>query len=85
MPMLRSGPDWIQRGDEWFDLVAKAEDPSKSTEKQLLQMLQTLLIERFQMKFHLEPVPLSGFALRVAKGGSKLPLSQSTAAREGLR
>jgi uncharacterized protein (TIGR03435 family) len=72
MPMLKTGPDWIQRGDERFDLVAKAEEPSKTTERQLLQMLQVLLVERFQMKFHLEPVQLPGFALRVAKGGSKL-------------
>jgi len=72
MPMLKTGPDWIQRGDERFNLVAKAEDPPRTTERQLLQMLQALLIERFQMKFHLEPVQLPGFALRVAKGGSKL-------------
>lgn len=49
----------------------------KTTEKQLLQMLQALLIERFQMKFHLEPVQLPGFALVVAKGGSKLQPTQS--------
>jgi len=72
MPMLKTGPDWIQRGDERFDVVAKAEYPAKTTEKQLLQMLQALLIERFQMKFHLESVQLPGFALKVAKGGPKL-------------
>jgi uncharacterized protein (TIGR03435 family) len=77
MPMLKTGPDWIQRGDERFNLVAKAEEPSKTTGKQLLQMLQALLIERFQMKFHLEPVRLPGFALRVAKGGSKLQPTKS--------
>jgi uncharacterized protein (TIGR03435 family) len=77
MSMLKTGPDWIQRGDERFNLVAKAEDPSKTTEKQLLQMLQALLIERFQMKFHLQPVQLPGFALRVAKGGSKLQPAKS--------
>ena len=77
MPMLKTGPDWIQRGDERFDVVAKAEYPAKTTEKQLLQMLQALLIERFQMKFHLESVQLPGFALRVAKGGSKLQPTKS--------
>jgi uncharacterized protein (TIGR03435 family) len=40
-------------------------------------MLQAALIERFQMKFHLEPVQLPGFALVVAKGGTKLHQSQS--------
>jgi uncharacterized protein (TIGR03435 family) len=77
MQMLKTGPDWIQRGDERFNLEAKAENPTKTTEKQLLQMLQALLVERFQMKFHLEPVMLSGFGLTVAKGGPKLKASTS--------
>lgn len=77
MTMLKSGPDWIQRGFDRFNLEAKAEDPAKTTEKQLLQMLQALLIERFQMKFHREPVEMSGFALTVAKGGSKLVPSKN--------
>lgn len=77
MPMLKTGPDWIQRGDERFNLEAKAENPSKTTEKQLLQMLRALLIERFQMKFHFEPVQLPGFGLTVAKSGSKLQQSKS--------
>jgi uncharacterized protein (TIGR03435 family) len=77
MQMLKSRPDWVQAGDERFNLEAKAEDPSKTTEKQLLQMLQAELIERFQVKFHLEPAQLPGFALTVVKGGSKLQESQS--------
>jgi uncharacterized protein (TIGR03435 family) len=77
MPMLKTGPDWMQRGDERFNLEAKAEEPGKTTEKQLLQMLQALLIERFQMKFHFEPVELRGFGLTVAKGGPKLQPSKT--------
>lgn len=77
MPMLKTGPDWIQRGDERFNLEAKAENPTKTTEKQLLEMLRALLIDRFEMKFHLEPVMLPGFGLTVAKGGSKLKPSAS--------
>jgi uncharacterized protein (TIGR03435 family) len=77
MPMLKSGPDWIQRGDERYNVEAEAENPTKSTEAQLLEMLQALLIERFQMKFHFEPVMLPGFALTIAKGGTKLRESKS--------
>ena len=84
MPMLKTGPDWMQRGDERFNLEAKAEYPTKTTEKQLLQMLQALLIERFQMKFHFEPVQLSGFALTIAKGGSKLRESKSEDTNESF-
>jgi uncharacterized protein (TIGR03435 family) len=84
MQMLKAGPDWIQRGDERFNLEAKAEDPAKTTERQLLQMLQALLIERFGMKYHLEPAILPGFALTVAKGGSKLHESKSQDAEESF-
>jgi len=72
MELIKSGPDWIARGDERFNIEAKAEDSSKATEKQLLGMLQALLIERFQMKFHREPTERPGFALRIAKSGPKL-------------
>jgi uncharacterized protein (TIGR03435 family) len=79
MQKLKTGPDWIQRGDDRFNLEAKAEDPRTTTEQQLLQMLQSLLIERFQLKYHREDVQESGFALTVGKNGPKL--KQSTADR----
>ncbi len=74
---LKTGPDWIQRGDLRFDVQAKAEDPSKTTEQQLLTMLQNLLVERFQLKFHSETTETSGSALTVARGGSKLKATES--------
>jgi len=77
MQMIESGPDWIQRGMERFDVVAKAEDPSKATEQQLLTMLQNLLVERFQMKFHRRPAETPGFALTVGKNGPHLEASKS--------
>jgi uncharacterized protein (TIGR03435 family) len=77
MNMIESGPDWIQRGIERFDVVAKAEDPSKATQQQLLTMLQNLLVDRFQMKFHRKPVETSGFALTVGKNGPILEASKS--------
>lgn len=77
MQSLKSGPDWIQRGDLRFNVEAKAENPGKATEKELLAMLQGLLIERFQLKFHFETSEEPGFALVVAKGGAKLRPSKS--------
>jgi uncharacterized protein (TIGR03435 family) len=77
MLMIQSGPDWIQRGDERYNVDAKAEDPSKTTEQQLLTMLQNMLVERFQMKFHREPVEARGFALVIAKNGPRLTPSTS--------
>jgi len=77
MQMILSGPDWIARGDERFDVVAKAEDPEKTTDQQLHTMLQNMLVERFAMKFHREPEETPGFALTIAKGGAKLAPSKS--------
>jgi uncharacterized protein (TIGR03435 family) len=72
MNMIESGPDWIARGDQRFDVVAKAEDPAHTTEAQLLTMLQNLLVARFQMKYHREPVKTDGAAMNVDKNGLKL-------------
>jgi len=56
MTLVETVPNWIARDEERFDIVAKAEDSSKATEQQLLAMLQTLLVERCQMKFHWKPL-----------------------------
>jgi uncharacterized protein (TIGR03435 family) len=74
---LKTGPDWIQRGDLRFNVEAKADDPSKTTEQQLRIMLQNMLIERFQLKFHHETTETAGFALLIAKNGSKLQPSRN--------
>ena len=62
MDRIKSGPDWIAGGDERHDVEAKAEDPTKATEKQLLAMLQTLPVDRFQMKSRRETAEVPGFA-----------------------
>jgi uncharacterized protein (TIGR03435 family) len=72
MQALKSGSDWVAIGAERFDVEAKAEDPAKTTEDQLLQMLQALLVDRFKMKFHRETKEAQGFALVVAKNRPKL-------------
>jgi len=72
MGYIKGGPDWLMSGVDRFSVDAKAEDPTKATEDQLLQMLQALLIERFKLKFHLETKDMPGYALVVAKNGPKL-------------
>ena len=47
MQLIKGGPDWASNGFDRYTIQAKAEDPSKATEAQLLEMLQTLLVERF--------------------------------------
>jgi uncharacterized protein (TIGR03435 family) len=75
MQNLKTGPEWIQRGDLRFNIQAKAEDPSRTTEQQLLTMLQNLLVERFQLKFHYDTTQVQGFALSIGKSAPKLTLS----------
>jgi uncharacterized protein (TIGR03435 family) len=69
-------PDWVAMGQERFDVDAKAEDSSKTTRAQLLSMLQALLVERFQLKFHYEDKEVQGFILTIAKGGPKFQESK---------
>ena len=71
MDSLKGAPAWAREGGVQFNIEAKAEDPATATNAQLYQMLQTLLIDRFKIKLHLETHVVSGFALVVAKNGPK--------------
>jgi uncharacterized protein (TIGR03435 family) len=62
------GPAWMEKDP--FDMEAQAEKPS--TPEELHTMLQHLIEDRFQMKFHRETREQAGFALVVDKGGPKL-------------
>lgn len=62
------GPDWM-RG-VMVDIVATL--PADSSEDQIPEMLQSLLIERFGLKMHKETKEEPIYALIVAKGGPKL-------------
>jgi uncharacterized protein (TIGR03435 family) len=62
------GPDWM--ASERFDIDAKL--PAGSTKEQVPDMLQSLLAERFQLKFHNESKEFPVYALEVAPGGGKL-------------
>ncbi len=84
------GPDWATTDDingaARFDISAKV--PPGTTKEQVATMLQNLLKERFQLALHHETAQFSGYALVVAKGGSKLkesrgPLNESERTRSG--
>jgi uncharacterized protein (TIGR03435 family) len=72
MSSIKNAPDWVIAGDERYTIQAKAEDPA-ATEQQLLQMLQNLLAERFQLRFHLtfQEVPVSFFIFDSAQRPTK--------------
>ncbi len=63
-----TGASWLS--EKRYDIAAKI--PPDTTKEQVRNMLQNLLAERFHLVLHHEAKPLQGFALALAKGGSKL-------------
>ena len=63
------GPDWI-KGDERYDIQAKA--GGSASDDEMRQMLQALLLERFQMKVHRETRELPVYVLLPGKGEAKV-------------
>jgi uncharacterized protein (TIGR03435 family) len=64
------GGAWLR--DQGFDVEAKGD--STATRERVMLMLQSLLEERFQLRYHRETRELPVFALIVGKSGSKLPV-----------
>lgn len=67
MPAQIIGPDWLNTIS--LDIVAKAS--TAAGDKQLYQMLRTLLAERMGLKAHFEKREIPVYALSIAKGGPK--------------
>ena len=67
-------PAWVDT--DKFDIAAQPNLPGRPNDKQWKAMLQQLLTDRFQLKFHHEQRELSVYALQVAKTGPKLTKSQ---------
>ena len=65
---VTGGPDWIDSST--YEIVAKMEQAGG--EARIHQALQTLLAERFQLKFHRETRESRGYELTLAKSGFKL-------------
>jgi uncharacterized protein (TIGR03435 family) len=68
------GPGWLtDPGNRKFQIAAKA--PQDVPRGHILEMLQSLLADRFGVKTHWEMKNGRGFALTVAKAGPKLKAS----------
>jgi len=55
------GPDWLEF--DRFDIAAKA--PPATSPREVSMMLQSLLADRFKLKFHKDVRPMPVFALKV--------------------
>lgn len=78
--MVVGGPNWSD--SDRYDLHAKAERPT--TQAAMRLMLQQLLKDRFQLRFHRDRRELPGFALVVAKNGPKLQEASQDEAKSGI-
>jgi uncharacterized protein (TIGR03435 family) len=68
-------PDWA--GKDLFDVEGTPDVPGVPNQKQMASLLQNLLADRFQLKFHNEKRDLAVYVITVAPGGPKL--TQTTA------
>ena len=69
------GPKWMS--SDKFDIAAQPDVPGSPNTQQVRTMIQKLLSDRFQLKFHRDTKEMSAYVLTVAKDGPKLEKSQS--------
>ncbi len=67
---LADAPDWVSKAA--FDVEGITDIPGKPNLHQQQEMIQKLLADRFQLKFHSEKRELPVYAIHIAKGGPKL-------------
>jgi len=68
------GPDWLS--SDKFDVDGVPDVPGTPDPAQLKMLVQKLLADRFQLKFHRDTKEMSAYVLTVAKNGPKLEKSQ---------
>ena len=66
-------PAWF--GSDLYDIEAKPDAPGRPSHKQMQGMVQKLLAERFQLKFHQDKRELSVYVISVASSGPKMTKS----------
>ena len=71
---LAGGPAWTET--EKFDMAGKPDAPGQPNVDQMKMMIQKLLTDRFQLKFHFEKRDLPVYAVRLARTGAKITQSQ---------
>ena len=69
LKQIVGGPDWMDK--DKFDVGAVPDQEGSPSHEQLKIMVQKLLADRFQLKFHHDKRELSVYVLTVAEGGPK--------------
>jgi uncharacterized protein (TIGR03435 family) len=68
-------PDWF--GNDMFDIDGTPDTEGQPNSAQFKEMMQKLLADRFQLKFHHEQRELSVYIITVAPGGPKMEKSDT--------
>jgi uncharacterized protein (TIGR03435 family) len=71
---ITGAPAWIE--SEKYDLTIRPDVPGQPSVNQLKILIQKVLADRFQLKFHKEKKELAAYALTVGKGGPKFSKSE---------
>jgi uncharacterized protein (TIGR03435 family) len=71
---LAGGPAWTE--SDKYDVTGKPDAPGQPSVDQMKVMIQKLLADRFQLKFHFEKRDLPVYAIRIAKTEAKITRSQ---------
>jgi uncharacterized protein (TIGR03435 family) len=72
---LTGGPSWMET--DKFDLTGRPEAPGQPSVDQMKIMIQKLVADRFQLKFHRDKKELAVYAITIGKGGEKIAKSAS--------
>ena len=75
-------PDWVMT-DKW-DIEAQPDVPGAPNRDQVAGMVQKLLADRYQLKFHKETREMPAYVLGAAKAGPKMTENTSQNALPGL-
>jgi uncharacterized protein (TIGR03435 family) len=67
------GPAWLDSAK--YDTVGRPDTPGQPSRDQMKLMIQALLADRFQLKFHIEKRELPVYAMIVPKTGTKITVS----------
>jgi uncharacterized protein (TIGR03435 family) len=67
---ITGAPDWFNT--DLYDIDGVPDVPGRPSMDQIGDMLQKLLADRFQLKFHHETKELSVYVIKVASGGEKM-------------
>jgi uncharacterized protein (TIGR03435 family) len=70
---ITEGPAWLDSAK--YDMVGRPDTPGQPSRDQMKLMIQKLLADRFQLKFHIEKRELPVYAMVVLKTRTKITVS----------